>query len=54
MNAIIYVNAPLLKDEHDALVRIAAKEGRSKGQQLRLLAVRAMTITTRKPKGGKP
>lgn len=48
MNAIIYVNAPLSEDEHKSLVKIATKEGRSKGQQLRALAVQAMGLNPSK------
>lgn len=42
MNAIVYVNTPLEALEHAALAALAKKEGRAKGQQLRLLAVQAM------------
>lgn len=37
MNAIFYVNTPLEPAEHEALKTMARREGRSKGQQLRLL-----------------
>lgn len=52
MNASIYVNVPLAEDEHAMLVKIAAREGRAKGQQLRTLAVQAMNALAKK-KGGK-
>jgi hypothetical protein len=42
MNAIVYVNTPLEAPEHAALAALAKKEGRAKGQQLRLLAIQAM------------
>jgi hypothetical protein len=40
-----YVNAPLSKPEHDALARMARNEGRSKGQQLRLICAEALGLT---------
>jgi hypothetical protein len=42
MNAIVYVNTPLEAPEHAALAALARREGRAKGQQLRLLAIQAM------------
>jgi hypothetical protein len=42
MNAIVYVNTPLEGPEHAALAALARREGRAKGQQLRLLAIQAM------------
>lgn len=42
MNAIVYVNTPLEAPEHAALADLARREGRAKGQQLRLLAIQAM------------
>jgi hypothetical protein len=44
MNAIVYVNTPLEAPEHAALAALAKKEGRAKGQQLRLLAIQAMRV----------
>ena len=34
-----YINAPLLKDEHDAVAALALKNGRAKGQQLRVMVL---------------
>jgi len=42
MNAIVYVNTPLLKEEHDALEALAKAEGRAKGKQLRALAIQRL------------
>lgn len=54
----IYINAPFAQEEHDAIESLAKKQGRSKGQQLRTLALIAMgytapTATSRKRKGVK-
>lgn len=50
---IVYVNAPLDEDEHEALAALAESEGRSKGQQLRQLALRELermgVLPERKP-----
>lgn len=35
----IYINTPFAKEEHDAIAALARAEGRSKGQQLRALAL---------------
>jgi len=34
-----YINTPLLKAEHDAVAALAAKNGRAKGQQLRVMVL---------------
>lgn len=51
----VYINAPFSQDEHDAIEALAKKQGRSKGQQLRSLALSALGYTTpnRKQKGVK-
>lgn len=38
----VYINAPFTRDEHDAIEALAKKQGRSKGQQIRSLALIAM------------
>lgn len=50
--SIIYINTPFSRDEHDAIKALAEAQGRSKGQQLRVLALSAMTKAAKK-KGGK-
>jgi hypothetical protein len=50
MNAVIYVNTPLSPDEHAVLETLAKSERRSKGQQLRLLALKSLSPRTTKPK----
>lgn len=55
----IYINTPFAETEHDALALLAKTEGRSKGQQLRALALAGLaaagllssTPTPRKKKG---
>lgn len=34
-----YINTPLLKEEYDAVAALAAKNGRAKGQQLRVMVL---------------
>lgn len=46
MNATIYINTPLSKAEHDRIAALATKERRSKGQQLRILALAALGVAT--------
>jgi hypothetical protein len=38
----IYINTPFERSEHDAIADLARQQGRSKGQQLRALALEAM------------
>lgn len=40
--SIIYINTPFSQEEHDAIKALADSQGRSKGQQLRSLALSAM------------
>jgi hypothetical protein len=54
MQTTIYVNTPLSLDEHEALKALAKGERRSKGQQLRLLALKNLKVTQREKKGVKP
>lgn len=49
MSATFYVNAPLNREEHAALERMANAEGRAKGQQLRLIARRALGLESAAP-----
>lgn len=44
MRSIIYINAPFEKPEHDAIEKAARTEGRSKGQQLRHFALKALNL----------
>jgi hypothetical protein len=46
---IIYVNVPLYADEYEAIQTLARQEGRAKGQQLRILAVQALSGGTVTP-----
>jgi hypothetical protein len=50
----IYINAPFAKPEHDAIAALAKAEGRSKGKQLRELALAAIGANTPKPAPRKP
>ena len=45
----IYINAPFSKSEHDALAALAKREGRSKGKQLRELALAALSASGQLP-----
>ncbi len=38
----IYINTPFPKNEHDTIQAMARRDGRSKGQQLRHLALEAL------------
>jgi len=38
----IYINTPFARSEHDTIQEMARREGRSKGQQLRHLALEAL------------
>jgi hypothetical protein len=38
----IYINTPFPRHEHDTIQEMARREGRSKGQQLRFLALEAL------------
>lgn len=46
MTSIFYVNAPLTKEEHDALAAMAKREGRSKGKQLKLICAAALGLSS--------
>ena len=42
-----YINAPLRKEEHDAVAALAAKHGRAKGQQIRVMVLAELKSTKR-------
>lgn len=54
----IYINTPFLQNEHDAIADSAKRNGRSKGQELRFLALQALGLAaaqsprSAKKKGG--
>ena len=48
MNTVLYINTPLSKSEHDALAALAKREGRSKGKQLRELALKGLNARPRR------
>lgn len=43
--AIVYVNVPLEAAEHAAIQEMARREGRAKGQQIRLLALKQLRLS---------
>lgn len=52
MNTKVYVNTPLEPSEHEKLAALAKKNSRSKGMQLRLLAVAALSQSKPRQKKG--
>jgi hypothetical protein len=49
MRTTLYINTPFTEQEYAAIAKAASADGRSKGQQMRFLALQALGFTASPP-----